>query len=240
MKAMSDIRVFVTFPESAVVFAGENLECKITFKNISSPPGSGRLLHSSPRSANGGFVSPVNGGGGGGGGGALGPVTSPLQPPATAGGRSNVTSPRIPSGRPISSHKPPLSLSVSAANPPASPAKPPASPAPVTAGTGGKGHKHRRSISIVSLGPEVGVEGGGRGQVEDGLWSPPLVPGRQGRGSHARSSSMQTAPRRSPGMPSGTTPTSGTRSNPPPSIFFSDPSADSVVMHSYNASIPVP
>ncbi|KAF8433303.1 hypothetical protein BGX38DRAFT_1276122 [Terfezia claveryi] len=39
---MSDIRVFVTFPPTAsgsAIFAGETLQCKITFKNVSAVPG---------------------------------------------------------------------------------------------------------------------------------------------------------------------------------------------------------
>ncbi|PWW77556.1 Rgp1-domain-containing protein [Tuber magnatum] len=201
---MSDIRVFVTFPESAVVFAGEKLECKITFKNVSPPPGSQRPhipVHGSPK-ANGGFYS-------GASGSALGGRAAPLQSPA-AGNRSVTTSPRIPSARPVSHHKPSLSLSVPATKSPVSPAP------PASAASNGKGHKHRRSISIVSLGSDVGIEGGGRGQGEEGIRSPPLVQGRQGRGGHSRSSSLQTMPRRSPVLANGSTPNSATMPPPPP------------------------
>jgi len=194
---MSDIRVFVTFPESAVVFAGEKLECKITFKNISPPPGSQRPhvpLHGSPK-ANGGFASGANGS-------ALGSKAAPLQLPVT-GSRSTTTSPRIPSARPVSHHKPSLSLSVPVAKSPVSPAP------PVSAASSGKGHKHRRSISIVSLGSDVGIECGGRGQGDEGIKSPSLVQGRQGRAGHSRSASLQTMPRRSPGLVNGSTPNSG-------------------------------
>ena len=195
---MSDIRVFVTFPESAVVFAGEKLVCKITFKNISPPPGSQRPhipLHGSPKANGGGFTPGANGS-------ALGSKATPLQLPAT-GSRSTTTSPRIPSARPVSHHKPSLSLSVPATKSPVSPAP------PVSAASSGKGHKHRRSISIVSLGSDAGIEGGGRGQGEEGIRSPPLVQGRQGWGGHSRSASLQTMPRRSPGLVNGSTPNSG-------------------------------
>ncbi|KAG0128910.1 Rgp1-domain-containing protein [Tuber indicum] len=200
MKTMSDIRVFVTFPESAVVFAGEKLECKITFRNVSPQPGSRGPhipLHGSPK-ANGGFALGANGS-------VLGGKAAPLQLPATGNNRSTTTSPRIPSARPVSHHKPSLSLSVPAAKPPVS---------PVSAASNGKGHKHRRSISIVSLGSDVGIEGGGRGQGEEGVRSPSLVQGRQGRGGHSRSASLQTMPRRSPGLANGSTPNSATMSPP--------------------------
>ncbi|RPB05557.1 Rgp1-domain-containing protein [Choiromyces venosus 120613-1] len=201
---MSDIRVFVTFPESAVVFAGEKLECKITFKNTSPPSGSQRPhvpLHGSPK-ANGGFASGANGS-------ALGGKAAPLQLPV-AGNRSAATSPRIPSTRAVSHHKPSLSLSVPAAKSPVSPGP------PVSAASNGKGHKHRRSISIVSLGSDAGIEGGGRGQGEEGIRSPSLIQGRQGRGGHSRSASLQTMPRRSPGLVNGSAPNSATMPPPPP------------------------
>lgn len=232
MKAMSDIRVFVTFPESAVVFAGESLECKITFKNISSAPGSGRpsisSLRGASKSANGGLGSPANGSALGGAGAKA--AGAPLQLPTTAtgGGRSNATSPRIPAGRTIvTNHRPSLSLNVS-------PGKPPASPGPVSASSGGKGQKHRRSISIVSLGSEVGIEAGGRGQGDDGVRSPPSIPGRQGRGGHVRSTSMQAISRRSPSIPNGPTPTSGRNL-----ASFGLIGSPADVVNSYDASAPV-
>ncbi|CUS09563.1 unnamed protein product [Tuber aestivum] len=216
MKPTSDIRVFVTFPESAAVFAGERLECKITFRNISPSPGSQRShvpMHGSPR-ASGGFAS-------GAGGSALGGKAVPVQSPTAAGNRSTTASPRIPSARPVSHHKPSLSLSTPATKSPVSPA-PPAS----AAGNGG-GHKHRRSISIVSLGSDVGVEGGGRGQGEEAVRSPPLIQGRQGRGGHSRSSSLQTMSRRSPVLVNGSTPNSATM--PPPSRAGTQPSTPMII-----------
>lgn len=195
---MSDIRVFVTFPESSTVFAGEKLECKITFKNVSPIPGANRgvpqLLLQKP-TANG-YGLPANGNALGGGKNK----GVPLQLPT--GLRSGTMSPRLPTGRSSSGHKPSLSLSV-----PAGP-KPPASPLPPPSANGGIGHKHKRSISIVSLGSEAGVEGQGRGQGEDGFKSPHTPQGRPARGGHGRSASLHTLPRRSP-MLNGPTPNSG-------------------------------
>lgn len=191
---MSDIRVFVTFPESSTVFAGEKLECKITFKNVSPIPGANRVpqLHLQKPTANGyGLSTNGNAPGGGKNKGA------PLQLPV--GLRSGTISPRLPTGRSGSGHKPSLSLSV-----PAGP-KPPASALPAN---GGIGHKHKRSISIVSIGSEAGIEGQGRGQGEDGFKSPHMPQGRAGRGGHGRSASLHTLPRRSP-MLNGSTPNSG-------------------------------
>lgn len=198
---MSDIRVFVIFPDSSTVFAGEKLECKITFKNVSPIPGANRgvppQLHIQKPTANG-YGLPTNGNALGGGGKNKG---TPLQLPA--GLRSGTISPRLPTGRSSSGHKPSLSLSV-----PAGP-KTPASPLPAPSVNGGIGHKHKRSISIVSIGSEAGIEGQGRGQVEDGFKSPHIPQGRAAaRGGHGRSASLHTLPRRSP-MPNGSTPNSG-------------------------------
>lgn len=200
---MSDIRVFVTFPESSTVFAGEKLECKITFKNVSPISGANRgvpQLHLQKPTA-GGYGLPTNGNALGGGKNK----GVPLQLPT--GLRSGTMSPRLPTGRSSSGHKPSLSLSVPAGPKPAGP-KPPASPLPAPSANGGIGHKHKRSISIVSLGSEVGVEGQGRGQGEDGFKSPHMPQGRAARGGHGRSASLHTLPRRSP-MPNGSTPNSG-------------------------------
>lgn len=194
---MSDIKVFVTFPESSTVFAGERLECKITFKNVSPIPGANRgapPLHLQKPTVNG-YGLPANGNAPGG----VKNKGVPLQPPT--GLRSGI-SPRVPTGRPSSGHKPSLSLSV-----PAVP-KAPISPLPAPGTNGGVGHKHKRSISIVSLGSEVGIEGQGRGQGEDGFKSPHMPQGRTVRAGHGRSASIHTLPRRSP-MLNGSTPNSG-------------------------------
>lgn len=197
---MSDIRVFVTFPESSTVFAGEKLECKITFKNVSPISGANRgapPLHLQKPAGNG-YGPQTNGN-------ALGGVKgkgAPLQlPPGT---RPGAISPRLPMGRSSSGHKPALSLSVPAG------AKPPVSPLPAPSANGGIGHKHKRSISIVSMGSEAGAEGGGggRGQGEDGFKSPHIPQGRVARGGHGRSASLHTLPRRSPNL-NGSTPNSG-------------------------------
>lgn len=210
---MSDIRVFVTFPETSTVFAGEKLECKITFKNVSSVPGSSRgagpPLHLQKPTGNvyglpatnGSLVAPGVGAGAGVGaavaGGRPSSRAGTSQLPATTA-RSGAVSPRIPagSGRPTSAHKPSLSLSVPAGK------VPPTSPVSASGTNGGIGHKHKRSISIVSIGSEAGgLETGGR---EDSR-----SPNTQGRArSHGRSASLHTLPRRSP-MLNGFTPTSG-------------------------------
>ena len=162
---MSDIRVSVSFPKSTAVYAGETLQCKITFKNIAPKPGASGLsssilssvaLTGSERRAS--------------------RIGTPLQIPG-AGGEPKWTGPRNPTAsRPLSSgYKAPPSASKTPVT-----ALPPATPTSPTSAPGS--HRHKRSVSIVSLSSDIG----------DGspvLRSPPLLASRP-RG-HGRSASLQ-------------------------------------------------
>jgi hypothetical protein len=190
---MSDIRVFVTFPESTAVFAGETLQCKITFKNVSQksgPKGQPSSLLGSPRS---------NGYTPGSSYSARNP--QPLQVPTTA--RSGRISPRSHSSRP-----PTATAGLKPSFPHSTPsAKSPTVPTSPTATADGRpNHKHKRTVSIVSISSDVGIESG-RGGRESGLRSPPALPGSRG---HGRAASLQITPGRHAVTPKGSTPTSGT------------------------------
>jgi len=188
---MSDIRVFATFPESTAVFAGETLQCKITFKNVSPKPGSRGGYSQAPSPTINGHA-------------LLGDriqKAPPLRTPGTDARRTERISPRLPSSRPPSAtYKPSYSHTISSA-------KPPASPSASVAGPNSRlNHKHKRSVSIISLSSDVGIENGGRGNRDVGLRSPPVQSRPRG---HGRSASLQIAPGRHPGFTNGTTSPSG-------------------------------
>lgn len=183
---MSDLRVFVTFPRSATVFAGELLECEISFANVAPvrrPPASAPhppLPLGSPLAPAAAFPGRVD----------RRPKVAPLQLPA-ADRRLSRVSPRLQQGafQPTTNHRPNLSLTV--ADRPA--------PSPVLVDPAA--HKHKRSVSIISLGSDVGaISAAGRGggeQTLDGLRTPPSAAGRLPPArKHERSSSMQVLPRR--------------------------------------------
>ncbi|TGZ84984.1 Rgp1-domain-containing protein [Ascodesmis nigricans] len=173
---MSDIRVFVTFPESSVVFAGEAIQCKITFKNVAPVPGASSSDTSNPNQQH-------PGGGG-----------RQLQVPVPDGLRSSGRlSPRSPGHSPSSGHGGHRG-SFSMTLPPKSPLLPP--PSSATNGSA----KHRRSVSIVSISSEVGESlhaPPGAAQMTRGGSS-----GGRGKrrpvSGHARSASMQVISSRSP------------------------------------------
>ncbi|KAF8252163.1 Rgp1-domain-containing protein [Wilcoxina mikolae CBS 423.85] len=207
---MSDIRVFVTFPESTAVFAGETLQCKITFKNVSPKPGSRGGYSQAGSPTINGHVHP----------GDRTQKSPPLQIPVTDARRSGRISPRLPLSQPPSaSYKSSHSHTLSST-------KPPASPTPSAAGPNGRSnHKHKRSVSIVSLSSDVGIESGGRGNRDVGLRSPSAQSRPRG---HGRSASLQIAPGRHPGVTNGTTSPSATMSGrstqtPPTPLVESDP-----------------
>ena len=135
---MGDIRVFVSFPESAAVFAGETLQCKITFKNISSTTSSTRSPQHAPSSSYGqtlgAFLNERR------------VKSAPRQlPPPTDLRRPRGLSPRL-SSRPPSAHNKSLSFSV-----------PPLKSPPGTS-QGRPPHAHKRSLSIISIGSDPGIE----------------------------------------------------------------------------------
>jgi hypothetical protein len=188
---MSDIRVFVTFPESTAVFAGETLQCKITFKNVSQKSG----IKGQPSSLLGSPTS--NGYTPGSSYSARNP--QPLQVPTTA--RSGRISPRSHSSRPPTAGLQP-------SFPPSAPsAKSPTAPTSPTATVAGRpSHTHKRAVSIVSISSDLGIEGG-RGGRESGLRSPPALPSSRG---HGRAASLQITPGKHAVAPNGSTATSGT------------------------------
>ncbi|KAK3985556.1 Rgp1-domain-containing protein [Cladorrhinum sp. PSN332] len=187
----SNIRVFVRWHEQ-VVFAGEEVKCTITFRNVART-----ARPSTPTTAAAASTT-------------LKPLTSsrlpssergPRQPsplaPAGQQARTKPNSGLAPPSAARGHHKSSLSLSVPSAasrarsgsiQGPWSPPPAPSSPASQRNGNG-QGHSHKRSVSIVSIGSSVGtIADDGQGSASPGK------PSRAGRG-HARASSLQIVPR---------------------------------------------
>jgi hypothetical protein len=164
----SNIRVFVQW-KNATVFAGEDVECTITFKNVALPEGRGR----SPGRAQNGFAP------GGERQRKLPPVHSSTRPSVS---RNSSFASQIPPPSHIRGHRPALSLSTPTN------AGGGRSPAPQSAAFGNNtgGHSHGRSLSIISLGTDAATE---VNRDKSG------TPGRPMRG-HARSGSLQIVPGR--------------------------------------------
>ena len=169
---MSDIRVSVQW-KSSTVFAGEEVACTITFKNVAQP----RSLRRSPSPSQfRGHAShrerwkealPMRSG----------------QSPGIAAHRNSSSLPGFATSK-ARMHKQTLSLSTSNGFPPASVSG--LREAAPAVSRGGES-KHRRSVSIVSLGGETGEETSPHGQH--------MNSGRPTRG-HTRSASLQVLPRR--------------------------------------------
>ncbi|KAH6656779.1 Rgp1-domain-containing protein [Truncatella angustata] len=168
-----NIRVFVHWDDNTV-FSGEEIKCRITFKNVAQPNNHERSRQPSPllgtprkptfssSSNSNGLTPPVSGRGAG------------------AGGRGHRTtlSLNVPSGH---------SRSKSGSTPTWVPQPPP----PTTARPG---HAHKRSISIVSIGSTTSTATAEDPSHSNG--SRMLPPQRPGRG-HGRSSSLQISPKAS-------------------------------------------
>ena len=189
----SNIRVFVRWQDH-VVFAGEELRCTITFKNTARPPHpAGHPFRPSQlsttsasrhASADGRPRQP-----------------SPLSPVATQHrGKANAGLAPPPSAR---GHRSTLSLTVpsAASRARAGSGSLPWSPAAARTSQSGDSHGggsqsegggHKRTVSIVSIGSVSTVDGGGQGTP-----SGTAKQQRPARG-HARSSSLQIAPRGTP------------------------------------------
>jgi RAB6A-GEF complex partner protein 2 len=170
----SNIRVFVQWSEQTV-FAGEDIECQITFKNVAAVPNAPRSS-SHPGSLNG--FTP---------GGGRERKSTPLQTPA-AQGKNNISqnSRTAPSSR---GHRSTLSLNVPVGSERSNPG-----PGPRNSGHGQVGteeRSHKRSVSIISLGisEDPGDEAITQRNVAEGSRRP-------SRG-HVRASSLQIVPRRS-------------------------------------------
>ena len=163
----SDIQVFVRWKDQTI-FAGEDVECTITFKNVaetgSDPTHGEQLTHQRKPSR-----------------------------PATANPESlfSLKSPFSQSRRsyPIKSKKPFHRLSSSLNSPLfGSHSFPPPSTPPTPRGGPPPGHKHKRSISILS------IDSDGTGEKTGGPSAPYSRP-KPSRG-HGRSASVQVPPRR--------------------------------------------
>jgi hypothetical protein len=170
----SNIRVFVQW-KNATVFAGEDVECTITFKNIALPEGRDR----SPARKQNGLAS------GGERQRKLPPVHSSTRPSVS---RNSSYASQKPAP-PLRGHRPALSLNTP------STAGDRRSPVPLNGvvGNNTSGQKHGRSLSIMS----IGTDGATETSRDRGA-----VPVRPVRG-HARSGSLQIVPGRPnpyPGM----------------------------------------
>ncbi|KAK3315326.1 Rgp1-domain-containing protein [Apodospora peruviana] len=184
----TNIRVFVRWQDQ-VVFAGEDVKCTITFKNVAPVPGS----HQSPAS-----TLPL-------GSGLLSP-----KPPSSrqvSAERRHKTNAAAAAGlAPPTSrgHRSTLSLTVPSASASAAASRSrsgsiPWSPTPLDSSTthsarNGNGNGHKRSVSIVSNGSVHTVSGGGnQNNISSSSTAKPQRPAR----SHARASSLQIVPRSS-------------------------------------------
>ncbi|KAG9230659.1 Rgp1-domain-containing protein [Amylocarpus encephaloides] len=168
---LSNVRVFVQWKE-ATVFAGEDVECEITFKNIATTPTSSRTsLHPSSATAN--SVSPR---------GDRPRKAVPTQP------KNGSASPRPRPPKINRGHKATLSLNVPSSSARSQHTSDPWDGAPASAVKEAKGHN--RSVSIISIGASessiIGETTGNGNSVD----RPRILKG------HARSSSLQIVPRR--------------------------------------------
>jgi hypothetical protein len=164
----SNIRVFVQW-KNATVFAGEDVECTITFKNVALPEGRGR----SPGRGQNGFAP------GGERLRKLPPVHSSTRPSVS---RNSSFASQIAPPSHLRGHRPALSLSTPTN---AGERRPPASQTGAFGNNAG-GHSHGRSLSIISLGTDAATEVNREKSA---------TPGRPMRG-HARSGSLQIVPGR--------------------------------------------
>jgi hypothetical protein len=170
----SNIRVFVQWKDSTV-FAGEDIECTITFKNVAPPEG----RDGSPVRRQNGFAT------GGERQRKLPPVHSSTRPSVS---RNSSFASQLPPSH-ARGHRPALSLHTpSTAGGRRSPVPPPSVVHGNTTGT----PKHGRSVSIVSLGTDVGTE------VSHDRGIPIRRPAR----GHGRSASLQVVPGRPNSYPS--------------------------------------
>ncbi|KAK1754600.1 Rgp1-domain-containing protein [Echria macrotheca] len=186
--SQSNIRVFVRWQDH-VVFAGEDLKCTITFKNVARPPNPPGSASLPPK------LSPLSSSSSR----HLGPDARPRQPsplsPSAAHNRAKNNAGLLPPPA-ARGHRSTLSLSVPSAASRARAGSIPWSPPANLAGAarsgrnGGSGHGegHKRSVSIVSIG-SVSTVDDARSDA-----STVTKTQRPARG-HARASSLQIVPR---------------------------------------------
>jgi hypothetical protein len=180
----SNIRVFVHWAEHTV-FAGEDVECRITFKNVATTSDPSRSLHRSNSSGGHTITRERHRH-------PLGVQPPPLQPRTAVGQAARP----LTTGR---GHRSALSLNVSIGDDRVN--RSPHHGNAIQTDGGPAQRSHRRSVSIVSLGTEE------RGIGEESRQYGAAEPSRRPPGSHTRSSSLQILPRRS-GM-NGSGPMSG-------------------------------
>ena len=161
----SNIRVFIQWKEQTV-FAGEDIECQITFKNVATTPALSKSS-SHPSGSNGFLQSPER----------------HRKPPSQI--KNSALSPRP--GIPNRSHRPSLSL---IAPPESVHSKQSEQWSRGTSRPGRGGGAHKRSVSIISMGASESAadEVASHGSLAE-------RPARGGRG-HGRSASLQIVPRR--------------------------------------------
>lgn len=171
----TNVKVFVEWDEAAV-YAGEDVKCKITFKNVASPANSDGTMETSSttnRSAAEGTER----------------RTVPARPKASrASSKSNV--PRAPRAQaaPLRVHQQSLSLNAPRAR---NPNQADSGPALAQANyAAARGHSHQRSVSIISLGA------GETGVVQNQGPTASRTIQRPGR-PHTRAASLQIVPKRS-------------------------------------------
>ena len=169
----SNIRVFVQWKDSTV-FAGEDIECTITFKNVAPPEGRDR----SPVRGQNGFAT------GGERQRKLPPVHSSTRPSVS---RNSSFASQLPPSQ-VRGHRPALSLHTPST---VGGRRSPVPPSVIHANNTGT-PKHGRSVSIVSLGTDVGTEV----SHERG------IPIRRPARGHGRSASLQVVPGRPNSYPS--------------------------------------
>ncbi|KAI2632050.1 Rgp1-domain-containing protein [Hypoxylon sp. NC1633] len=164
---LSNIRVFVKWDDQTV-FAGEDIKCRITFKNIAPGPNPTRSSSNqsqqpqSPIAERSRQPSPL-----------LSPRTKPnngLTPPISTRGHRSTLSLTVPSSS-SRLRGPPQQWT-------------PSQPSPQR-----PGHAHKRSLSIVSIGSAATIEEQSHGNL------PPARAQRPSRGGHGRSASLQISPR---------------------------------------------
>ncbi|KAI8934833.1 hypothetical protein NX059_008514 [Plenodomus lindquistii] len=191
----SNIRVFVQWKD-ATVFAGEDIECTITFRNVAPPEG---RAHPPVRQPNG--FAPA------------GDRQRKLLPPVHSSTRPTISrnssfASAQPPPQTVRSPRPALSLHT-----PSTPGdrRPPLTPTAAPA-SNTHGQRHGRSLSIISLGTNATTDGThDRG-----------IPIRRPPRGHARSASLQVVPGRpnsypvaSPGHRSATHPSPLSAASPP-------------------------
>ncbi|OBT83508.1 hypothetical protein VE02_06877 [Pseudogymnoascus sp. 03VT05] len=190
----SSIRVCVEWSQSTV-FAGEEVGCKITFKNIAAIPGIQRI----PANSSGTHgPSPL------GERHLKTKATTSSQISDGRGRASNVSnSLSLPNKR---GHRSALSLNVPAPGNFQQPDARPGNDNISEAAPRSKGHSHRRSVSIISLGANDTARSDISGSNSN---EPPRVPYRR----HGRAASLQIVPRRP--YSNGNGPKSASASAPP-------------------------